>query len=204
MAGSSPVPWDSPPVGLLPAKPESWECCGVGASVGLKIQTRGFSQIFDKIKGSVVACPSLPTSVPSCQPAPTLAPADLCKLSCSSGWDPDVPTWIWSQVHKVRQCLYWGTVFITDVHWIKVTASSYEGVIQTELIIAVSTYKYSCVCPIKKAKQIKYFSSSSIACRSLTRHRSQNNSAGNLVWSGTHFSSTSSIVSNLSGSVQHS
>lgn len=39
-------------------------------------------------------CPSLPTSVPSTQPATTLAPADLCELYCSSGWDPDVPTWI--------------------------------------------------------------------------------------------------------------
>lgn len=188
LAGSSQGPWVSPPVGCCP---QTWVrgMLRVGAPGWLRMHTRALSQ--HPAQWMAVLC--LSSSAHSV-PAPSLPPDWSLQTSVSSGWDPDVPTWIRSPGHKGRLCLYSGTVFITDVPWIKDTASPWEGVIQTELIIAVITYKYSCVCSVKKAKQIKYFWSCSIACRLLTRHRSQNNNAGNLMWSGIHFSSTSNIV----------
>lgn len=50
-----------------------------------------------------------------------------------------------------------GTVFTTDMYWIKDTVSIYEVIIQAELLIAVTAYKCCCIYSIKRAKQIKYF-----------------------------------------------
>lgn len=47
--------------------------------------------------------------------------------------------------------------FITGISWIKDTVSTSEVIIQAEVLIAVTTYKCSCVYSIKTTKQIKYF-----------------------------------------------
>lgn len=192
LAGSSQGPWDSPAVGSCP---QTWVrgMLRVGAPGWLRMHTQALTQ--HPAQWMAVLC--LSSSAHSV-PAPSLPPDWHLQTSVSSGWDPDVPTWIRSPGHKGSLCLYSGSVFITDVPWIKDTASTWEGVIQTELIVAVNTYKYSCVCSVKKAKQIKYFWSCSIACRLLTRHRSQNSSDLGFI------SLAQATLSNLSGSAQHS